>query len=157
MYSAMKTENRKYQVLLMQRCFLDSSVLDHFSLATWKYCNCLFIGPYSSNAPTHAVVLFICINMCTSCRKNICDTSDYNLHFVEGCRLINHLQSYAFCALIKLKPSFKIIFPVCWKHVNLKFIILYCFIFHIMSDYLLITYTIFKMLQRKLIFQLNGE
>ena len=123
-----------------------------------KVLQLLFIRPYSSNAPTPAVVLCICINMCTSFRKNICDTSDYNLHFVESCRLvITSLQSYAFCALIKLRPSFKIIFPVCWKHVNLKVIILYCFIRHIMSDYLLITYTVFKMLQRKLIFQLNGE
>lgn len=158
MYSKMKTENRKYQVLLMQRSFVDSSVLDQFSLAMWKYCNCLFIRPYSSNAPTHAVVSCICINMYTSFRKNICDTSDSNLHFVEGCRLvITSLQSYAFCALIKLKPSFKIIFPVCWKCVSLKVIILYCFICHIMSDFLLITYTIFKMLQRKLIFQIKGE
>jgi len=158
MYSELKAENRKYQILLMQWCFLDSSVLDQFSLAMWKYCNCLFIRLYFSNAPTHAVVSCICINMCTSFRKNICDTSDYNLHFVEGCGLvITSLQSYAFCALIKLRPSFKIIFPVCWKHVNLKVIILYSFICHIVSDYLLVTYTIFKMLQRKLIFQLNGE
>jgi hypothetical protein len=45
---------------------------------------------------------------------------------------------------------------VFWKHVNLKVIILYCFICHIMSDYVLTTYTGFKMLQKK-IFQLNVE
>lgn len=83
--------------------------------------------------------------------KNICDTSDYNLHFVQGCRLvIKSLQSYAFCALIKLRPIFMIIFPVYLKHVNLKVIILYCFICHIMSDYVLINYTVFKMLQKKI-------
>lgn len=103
----MKTENRKYQVLLMQRCFLDSSVLDQFSLAMWKYCNCLFIRPYSCNAPTHAAVSCICISMCTSFRKNICDTSDYNLHFVEGCRLVmTSPAKLCFLCLDQIKTKF---------------------------------------------------
>lgn len=132
MYNEIKTENREYQVLLMLRCFQASSVLDYFSTAMWKSCNHLCDCTLLMHQQVQFLHVFASICIPVSGKLFVTRTSDYNLHFVQGCiSVITLLQSSAFCALTKLRPRFKTSFPVCWKHVKLKVIIRYYFICHI--------------------------